>query len=131
MHDNIRTIRNTVLARIKPSPEERNKLAELARRIAGYIQDEGVSCELVGSAARKTWISGEHDLDLFLMFPTTLSRAELKVDGLRIAKSVADRADSYEIRYAEHPYVHARFDGYRVDLVPCYRIESAKELKSA
>jgi len=131
MHDTIRTIRNTVLARIKPSPEERNKLAELARRIAGYIQDEGVSCELVGSAARKTWISGEHDLDLFLMFPVTLSREELEVDGLRIAKSVANRADSYEIRYAEHPYVHARFDGYRVDLVPCYRLESAKELKSA
>ncbi len=131
MHDNIRTIRNTVLARIKPSPEERNKLAELARRIAGYIQDEGVSCELVGSAARNTWISGEHDQDLFLMFPVTLSREELEVDGLRIAKSVANRADSYEIRYAEHPYVHARFDGYRVDLVPCYRLESAEELKSS
>jgi tRNA nucleotidyltransferase (CCA-adding enzyme) len=131
MQSEIRTILTTVLSRIKPTPVERDELAKLARRIAGYVEEEGVPCELVGSAARNTWISGEHDLDLFIMFPVTLNREELEEEGLRIAKSVAERADSYEIRYAEHPYVHARFEGYRVDLVPCYRLSSASELKSA
>ncbi|MEA1895874.1 MAG: CCA tRNA nucleotidyltransferase [Euryarchaeota archaeon] len=131
MQSEIRTILATVLDRIKPTPVERDELAKLARRIAGYVEEEGVPCELVGSAARNTWISGEHDLDIFIMFPTTLNREELEDEGLRIAKSVAERSDSYEIRYAEHPYVHGRFEGYRVDLVPCYRLSSASELKSA
>ena len=131
IRNNIRKIRATVLAKIKPTPEEREKLAELARKIEGYIVEEGVPCEMVGSAARKTWISGEHDLDMFIMLPTTLSREELEVEGLRIAKSVADRANSFEMRYAEHPYIHARFGEYRVDLVPCYRVKSVRELKSA
>ncbi len=131
MQSKIRTIRATVLDRIKPTPVERNELAKLARRIAGYVEEEGVPCELVGSGARNTWVSGEHDLDLFIMFPTTLNREELEDEGLCIAKSVAEHAGSYEIRYAEHPYVHARFDGCRVDLVPCYRLSSASELKSA
>ena len=131
MQSEIQTILATVLDRIKPTPVERDELAKLARRIAGYVEEEGVPCELVGSAARDTWVSGEHDLDLFIMFPVTLNREELEDEGLRIAKSVAERSDSYEIRYAEHPYVHGRFEGYRVDLVPCYRLSSASELKSA
>ncbi len=131
MQNEIRKILATVLTTVKPTQKERDRLAELACRIADYIREEGAPCELVGSAARDTWISGEHDLDLFIMLPTTLTREELEIEGLRIAKSVADRADSYEMRYAEHPYIHARFEGYRVDLVPCYRVSSLNELKSS
>ena len=131
MQNEIRKILATVLTTVKPTQKERYRLAKLAHRIADYIREEGAPCELVGSAARNTWISGEHDLDLFIMLPTTLTREELEIEGLRIAKSVADRADSYEMRYAEHPYIHARFEGYRVDLVPCYRVSSLDELKSS
>ena len=131
MQNKIRKILATVLTTVKPTQKERDRLAELAHRIADYIREEGAPCELVGSAARDTWISGEHDLDLFIMLPTTLTREELEIEGLRIAKSVADRADSYEMRYAEHPYIHARFEGYRVDLVPCYRVSRLNELKSS
>ncbi len=131
MQDNILTIFNDVLTAIRPTQEERDELAKLSRRVCGYISEEGVSCEVVGSAARKTWISGAHDLDMFIMLSTDLTREELETEGLRIAKRVADRADSYETRYAEHPYIHARFDGCRVDLVPCYQISSPDEMKSA
>ncbi len=131
MQDDILTIFNNVLTAIRPTPEERDELAELSHRVCGYISEEGVSCEVVGSAARKTWISGAHDLDMFIMLSTELTREELETEGLRIAKRVADRADSYETRYAEHPYIHARFDECRVDLVPCYQISSPDEMKSA
>jgi tRNA nucleotidyltransferase (CCA-adding enzyme) len=131
MQDNILTILSNVLTSIRPTQEERDELAELSRRVCGYIREEGVRCEVVGSAARKTWISGAHDLDLFIMLSTDLTREELETEGLRVAKLVADRADSYETRYAEHPYIHARFDDCRVDLVPCYQIASPGEMRSA
>ncbi|HRU80892.1 MAG TPA: CCA tRNA nucleotidyltransferase, partial [Methanolinea sp.] len=34
-------------------------------------------------------------------------------------------------KYAEHPYINASIDGLDVDLVPCYRVESACSIKSA
>ena len=39
--------------------------------------------------------------------------------------------DSYEIRYAEHPYVHGIVKGVEVDVVPCYRLKDASRIKSA
>ncbi len=79
---------------------------------------------LVGSAARGTWLSGDHDLDIFLGVPPEDDLGA----ALNIARLVA--AD-HEEKYAEHAYVHARMDGFDVDLVPCYLVNDASHLKSA
>ncbi|MCE5296567.1 MAG: CCA tRNA nucleotidyltransferase, partial [Euryarchaeota archaeon] len=34
-------------------------------------------------------------------------------------------------RYAEHPYSHGMFDGYEVDIVPCYKIDDTSKMMSA
>ena len=44
---------------------------------------------------------------------------------------MAKESDSFEERYAEHPYVNAIFDGFEVDLVPAFGVESAASIKSA
>ncbi len=95
-------------------------------RIQCLADERGISLKaiLVGSAARNTWLAQDHDLDIFLGVPPDgdLGRA------LEVARLTApDR----EERYAEHPYVHARVDGFDVDLVPCYLVEDASRLKSA
>jgi tRNA nucleotidyltransferase (CCA-adding enzyme) len=86
----------------------------------------GIKCRpiLVGSAARGTWLAGDHDLDIFLavMEDADLNRA------LELARLVAPR---HEEKYAEHAYVHAQIEGFDVDLVPCYLLESAGCIKSA
>ena len=48
--------------------------------------------------------------------------------ALEIARIVAPE---HEEKYAEHAYVHARVNGFDVDLVPCYLVEDASKLKSA
>jgi len=105
-------------------------LNETSRSIISRIEQQamarGISLKamLVGSAARGTWLAGDHDLDIFLGVPedTSLEAA------LEIARLVAPE---HEEKYAEHPYVHARVDGFEVDLVPCYLVEDASRLKSA
>jgi tRNA nucleotidyltransferase (CCA-adding enzyme) len=79
---------------------------------------------LVGSAARGTWLSGDHDLDIFLGVPP---EGDLGA-ALEIARLVAPH---HEEKYAEHAYIHARMDGFEVDLVPCYLVDDASRLKSA
>ncbi len=133
----INQIRASILSRIKPSEAEKEKLAALAESIIARVnstaQQEGISAsaQLVGSSARGTWISGEHDLDIFIMFPPSVEREELEEKGLYIARKVAESSQGFEERYAEHPYVHAIFDGFEVDLVPAFNVERASEIKSA
>ncbi|MCL7412507.1 MAG: CCA tRNA nucleotidyltransferase [ANME-2 cluster archaeon] len=127
-----------ILDRIKPTAYEQQRMQKVADHIISLVDQVAassglteVSGALVGSAARGTWISGEHDLDIFIMFPEETSNDELKNIGLRIARQVASNADRFEERYAEHPYIHAFFDDFEVDLVPCFRVGSAARIKSA
>lgn len=130
-------ILSSVLSRIKPREAEKAKLAALAEsiiaRINAIAEEErlNIFAQLVGSSARGTWISGEHDIDIFIMFPPDVERDYLEEKGLYVARKVAQGAESYEERYAEHPYMHAIFEGFEVDLVPAFGVKNASEIKSA
>jgi tRNA nucleotidyltransferase (CCA-adding enzyme) len=126
-------IEEAVLVRIRPSPEEQQQIAKVASQLTGAVNASGTAKGMVvGSIARNTWISGEHDIDIFLLFPPDLSREALEGQGLALARSIALQfsANVYE-KYAEHPYIHALVDGYDIDLVPCYDVESAGAIQSA
>src|SRR3989337_2648290 len=118
--NSINSIRGSVLSRIKPTDPEKQDLQSLAQsiinRINALCRKEGldISARLVGSSARSTWLSGEHDLDIFIMFPPDASREYLEEKGLYVARKMAEQAQSCEERYAEHPYIHAVFAGYEV-----------------
>lgn len=130
-------IRTAVLSRIKPRDTEKTELQRLAQDIIYKINTIGKDEELdingilVGSSARGTWLSGERDLDIFIMFPPDVERKYLEEKGLYVARKIAEESDSFEERYAEHPYIHAIFDGFEVDLVPAFSVESAASIKSA
>lgn len=130
-------IRTSILSRIKPQDPEKQKLSALAESLISRINaigmDKGVDIKamLVGSSARGTWLSGEHDLDIFIMFPPEVSREYLEENGLYVARKIAEEAHSSEERYAEHPYINAVFEGFEVDLVPAFGVASAAEIKSA
>ncbi|MDY0387797.1 MAG: CCA tRNA nucleotidyltransferase [Methanolobus sp.] len=132
------TLEEQVLDRIKPSPEEKEKLQEVASQLlsnvstaAKHLGLENVTPKLVGSAARNTWISGTHDLDIFISFPESTTREELECKGLLIARELAKDGKNVEERYAEHPYLNMNYRGFDVDLVPCFAVDSASRIKSA
>lgn len=123
-------ILSEVQKRVKPSPADRDALKEAAASIISKIDllakdsNQEVKGILVGSAARNTWLAGDYDLDIFLAVPES---GDLE-KAMKIARRVGK---DYEEKYAEHPYVHARIDGFDVDLVPCYQLPDASCLKSA
>lgn len=135
---NTENIPYKVLDMIRPGPDEQQRMQEVADSIISLVDRAAdgmgltdISGMLVGSAARGTWISGEHDLDIFITFPEDTTEQDLKNLGLDIARKVAGNADMYEERYAEHPYIHAFFNDFEVDLVPCFRVSRAASIKSA
>jgi len=120
--------------RVDPAAEERARLREVADRL--IERAETAATELcadadilqVGSTARNTWISGDRDIDIFVRFPPELDRDTLEEYGLEVGH--ATLPDGHE-EYAEHPYVKGEVEGFDIDVVPCFRLESATEIRSA
>ncbi|WP_202319582.1 CCA tRNA nucleotidyltransferase [Archaeoglobus neptunius] len=113
---------------VVPDQEEIRRAKEAERELRKRLDGIGVEYMFVGSYARNTWLKGNLEIDVFLLFPEGMSKDELRENGLEIGKSVLD---DYEIRYAEHPYVHGTLNGVDVDVVPCYKLKDARRIKSA
>jgi len=126
-------IRGQVIAKIRPKPEEEENVRDFAKRIIEVSKDvSGLDSVVCGSIGKSTWIAGDHDVDLFMMFPKDLSRDILEERGLKFGKKIVERmGGKWIIKYAEHPYVHAIIKGFDVDVVPCYRIAKGEHIKSA
>ena len=126
-------LEESVLSTLRPTPEEAAHLKRIADRILASIAAYGKARGMVvGSIARKTWLRGDHDLDVFMLFDPCLPREALEEDGLALARAVASSfTDQFHEKYAEHPYIHAIIDDIDVDIVPCYRVESAAKIQSA
>mgnify|MGYP000238091452 FL=1 len=132
--DECDTILAEILEDVSPSEDERESLREayetVRERALEELKDEGVegSVTLVGSAARDTWLSGDRDIDVFLLLPTELDREEFERIGLDVGRAVFPDGT---VEYAEHPYVQGEETGYDVDIVPCYDLDTPDELRSA
>ncbi|NJE85981.1 CCA tRNA nucleotidyltransferase [Thermococcus sp. CX2] len=126
-----------VLARIKPSEEERAFVESLMDEIKAIaleaIEKLGLDVRphFVGSLAKDTYLAGDHDVDLFLAFPPDTPLEELRSRGLELGKEIGTRLGGYEVAYAEHPYVRAVYRGVKIDLVPCYNVKSWKDVRTA
>jgi tRNA nucleotidyltransferase (CCA-adding enzyme) len=122
-----------VLATLRPTQEERDHVCGIAKRLIASIEQSGkAQAMVVGSIARHTWVRGDRDLDVFMLFDSSLPREELESQGLALARSVAGAfTDKFHEKYAEHPYINANIDDVDVDLVPCYNVDSATKIQSA
>jgi tRNA nucleotidyltransferase (CCA-adding enzyme) len=115
-------IEKEILEKIRPTLQERKKINQLVdnctNELETRIKEKELQAEVVltGSIAKDTWISGDKNIDIFVIFPHDYSEAQLKKYGLEIGKLF-----THEIAYAEHPYVRNLHDGYEIDVVPAYK----------
>jgi len=122
-----------VLEDLRPTSEERAHICGIGKILLDEIAKSGkAEGMIVGSIARHTWLRGDKDLDIFMLFDPGLSRKELEEQGLALARKIAAKfTDTFHEKYAEHPYINAIIDGVDIDLVPCYKVESAAHIQSA
>ena len=134
MSDDVDAVLATMRDRYTPTDEQRAALQAVAatvrERAERAVEDLPVDGEVVqvGSTARDTWLPDDRDVDVFVRFPPDLARDDLETYGLEVGHAVLP--DGRE-EYAEHPYVVGSVDGYDVDLVPCYAVDSAAAIESA
>ena len=114
-----------VLEKISPRTEDYARVDALVRELEKKIksackeQDVQAIIRVEGSVAKDTWLRENPDIDIFMRFPSSISRRKLGDIGLAIAKKAAGGYRQIE-RFAEHPYLEIFVKGYRVDIVPCF-----------
>jgi tRNA nucleotidyltransferase (CCA-adding enzyme) len=129
-----RAIENTVLKKITPTKQQRTKIEQAIRSLHIQVTKQitktslPITVELVGSTAKDTYIRTAVDIDLFLVFPSTVSREQLQAKGLAIGRAILTHQEEC---FAEHPYVRGMYHGVKTEIVPCYKIESASQKLSA
>ncbi|MGC8628753.1 MAG: CCA tRNA nucleotidyltransferase [Candidatus Micrarchaeia archaeon] len=125
-----------VLPGIKPTPEEvaieTNQANEIVNRLRKVVPKD-VEIRVVGSLVRGTNLKGFSDIDVFLLFNKTKSKAVIEQEGLDYAQKIIGPKDAYELKYAEHPYLRAHLYsiGAEADIVPAYKIESIDQMATS
>jgi len=73
---------------ITPNQKEREKLEKISKRVIKHLKNRNYTASVEGSLAKDTWISGNHDLDVFMFFEKGTSREELEKIGVDVGKKV-------------------------------------------
>ncbi|MFQ6128830.1 MAG: CCA tRNA nucleotidyltransferase [Thermoplasmata archaeon] len=116
-----------ILDRIIPTEEEEAQLRDVVSDLIGSAQKEidrlnvDANAFLTGSVAKNTHLKNP-EIDIFIGFSDKTTRKDLERYGLEIGEKVLKGRKMY----AEHPYIHGAYRGFEVDIVPCYRLKSAK-----
>jgi len=138
-----------ILRKIKPCKIEREIIEEFADKLLKIAKEVSKPFyaypQIVGSISKDTWLSGDHDIDLFIIFRKKISREKLEEYGLLIGTTICEKLNgSYNIKYAEHPYVRCKiskgcaerrkrlsFFDFEIDIVPCYEVKRGDKIISA
>ncbi|MEM2475770.1 MAG: nucleotidyltransferase domain-containing protein, partial [Thermofilaceae archaeon] len=126
-----------VLRRVTPSPEERERVGAVVENVVEGLRKAvaelalRAEVEVEGSYAKDTWLSGDVDVDVFLLFDTGVSLEELRAGGLAAARMAAQLVGARCVeRFASHPYLTLLLDACSIDVVPAYRVPSPLQIRS-
>lgn len=122
-----------ILSLIKPTDtqilKEKTFTDKLIKRAKG-LPGKHLDVILAGSAARNTNLKETKDFDIFVLYPKDISKEEFTKEALEIGQNFFKGYFSEKV-YSEHPYVRGVIDGYKIDLVPAYKIDSTDEMISS
>jgi tRNA nucleotidyltransferase (CCA-adding enzyme) len=127
-------IEKNILKKITPTVKEKAHLNRVVQQLKNTVENEvhkrniSATVELVGSIAKDTYLQNNLDIDIFLLFQTSVLREALEKNGLSIGRAVLQNTEEC---YAEHPYVRGVYKNYKTEIVPCYAIESVSQKLSA
>ena len=79
-------VEKSVVRRIKPSHKDYDRVNNFVRKLVHTAEAvTNLECIPCGSIGKGTWLVGDHDIDLFVIFPTDTKRNELEKQG-RVTK---------------------------------------------
>lgn len=112
---------------------EKNRVAEISlNRVKEEVEkyEEIVGVEIGGSYAKDTWLETEMDIDIFVKFKDTTPKEEFVNISQKVGFDAMKEYQPYT-RYSEHPYVEAKINQTKINIVPCYNVNLGEWKSSA
>ncbi|MDE1797934.1 MAG: CCA tRNA nucleotidyltransferase [Candidatus Micrarchaeota archaeon] len=122
-----------IRAELRPTREDEARLEAVRKGVAARLKrvvPASVEIAMMGSVAKGTALRHNNEIDVFLLIPRTYSAQKMASSGMAWAKKAMTGCKT-EVSYAQHPYLKARIDGVKVDIVPAFKMEEGQELGSA
>ncbi|ABW01829.1 CCA tRNA nucleotidyltransferase [Caldivirga maquilingensis] len=133
---NVEDIVKEALRIVTPSQSEvkviNDTASEVMHILEGMLHKLGLEAEvtLQGSIAHGTWLPGDRDIDVFLIFPHNEKYINLVKSGelvRSLAAAISEMGISWVMNYAQHPYLTLTYNGFNIDVVPCIRIRPGEK----
>ncbi|MCS7126377.1 MAG: CCA tRNA nucleotidyltransferase [Aigarchaeota archaeon] len=114
----------------KPTLREEEALLEIADKIISEVGRESsgysgiLKTSLEGSLAKRTWVRGREEVDVFVHFYPTIPHDEMESKIIDLGFKVLEKLGGKpRLMYADHPYVESRLENVVVNIVACYSVE--------
>jgi len=131
--DEYKETRKKLLTVIKPTDAQVQKEKEFVSGLLKKVKELSgphIDAVLVGSNARGTSLKETKDFDIFVLYPKDLKKEDFTRCALELGEKFFKGYFSEKV-YSEHPYVRGVINGYKIDLVPAYKVDSTDNLISS
>ncbi|HOW29581.1 MAG TPA: CCA tRNA nucleotidyltransferase [archaeon] len=131
--DDYKETKKKLMTVIKPTDDQIKKEKDFTSALIKKIKEmpgSHIDVVLAGSSARGTNLKETKDFDIFVLYPKDLKKEDFTREALDLGQSFFKGYFSEKV-YSEHPYVRGVIDGYKIDLVPAYKIESTENMISS
>ncbi|MDO8510595.1 MAG: CCA tRNA nucleotidyltransferase [Nanoarchaeota archaeon] len=125
-----------ILKKIKPSKEEEKRFmqatASFLKALNAALAVSGAKAILGGSGAKGTWLSGSHDVDIFVLFD--LKKYEDRSGELSdlLEKALQKAFSTIKIRrvHGSRDYFQLTYQGLAFETVPILKISKAEQARN-
>ena len=116
-----------VLKKIKPTKEEQAKFKNSSDSFLKKIKIKDTQIILGGSGAKDTWLSGSHDIDIYVVF--NYKKYAQKSDELSkiLEKELKKIFPKITKLHGSRDYFQLNHQGYLFEIIPILQISKAKE----
>ena len=116
----------TIIKKIKPDENERKKVNAIVKAFMVVLKKNlnGLKPELAGSFEKNTWLSGDHDIDVFVKFPYE------KYKDKDISKLLEKKLVAYTKVHGSRDYFQIQYKNYLFELIPVLNIKSSQQAKN-
>ncbi|MBI4151413.1 nucleotidyltransferase domain-containing protein [Candidatus Woesearchaeota archaeon] len=122
---------NSYLPVIKPTPEEQKRVAaatdSFIQKLSPHL--DSATAVLGGSGAKGTWLSGNHDLDIFVLFPLRQYASKSMELSTFLEKSLRRAFPRLKINRinGSRDYFQMEYQGFNLEIVPIFKITTATQ----
>ncbi len=112
----------TVLAKIKPGIQEQ---ADVEKKVQSFSDQLPVLPFIGGSYAKGTWLSGNHDIDLFVLYPPTAKHI-----ATQLGKTLKKKFKNVVTIHGSRDYYQITHQGLTFEIIPVKAITRAADAEN-